>query len=402
MSLDYRETLRNVCAAAVDTVADICLLDLGAPWDVDLVAFAHRNPQLLEELRGAGAFLTRCEGRPRHPSCDVIATGKSVFVPDMDDAYVRSHATSEEHAQFMRRMDYRSMIIVPVISQVHAILGALTLVRNTSSGERYDDEALLFAEDLGRRCGSAIAKAQLYSQTMEASIRLQRAALPRALPVRPGISLDAYYEPAASEIMVGGDWYDAFNLRDGRLGISIGDVAGHGIDAAAIMGRLRDALRAVLYADSDVVKALAIADYLVTEEFPDDRCATALLAILDPDRLTLILAAAGHPGPFVWDPHEQAVIDPFQNRGLPLGVRGLLESPCETREVKLKKDSFAVFFTDGLLEWQHDYLNSERSLAETLARRDIREAPNPAIAIRHGVVSGRNQDDIAVLTLRVH
>ncbi|TAM86356.1 GAF domain-containing protein [bacterium] len=398
-SFDYHETLRNVCVAAVETVADVCLLDLGKPGNLELVAFAHRDPRFSEDLRSAEAF--QAQDGSHHPVLDVIKTGKPVLVSDVDESYIQSHVSNEQRATFMRRMAYRSMIIVPVVSRLQGILGALTLVRTASSRKRYDERALMFAGDLGVRCGVAISKAQLYSQTIELALRLQRAALPRALPVIPGMSLDAYYEPASREIMVGGDWYDAFNLPDGRVGISIGDVAGHGVEAATFMGQLRDALRTALYGDPNVVRALAIADYLVTEEFPDGRYATAMLSILDPQRLTLLSAAAGHPGPLVWDPQEKAVSNPFQEHGLPLGLRRLGESPYVMREITLKRGSAVVFFTDGLVEWQRDYLRGERSLAEALARRELREAANPAIAIRYEIVRGAHQDDIAVLTLRV-
>lgn len=231
LSLDYHETLRNVCAAAVETVADICLLDLGRTSDVDLVAAAHRVPGMTARLRGAGDFLKACEGAPRHPVCDVIEEGKSVLVPVVDEDYIRAASTSTEHAQFMRELQYRSLIIVPVVSRVSGILGALTLVRTASSGEQYDARALLFAEDLGRRCGTAISKSQLYSQSVDVASRLQAASLPRTLPAPAGVTFDSYYEPAQAELLIGGDWYDAFNLPDGRIGVSIGDVSGHGVDA---------------------------------------------------------------------------------------------------------------------------------------------------------------------------
>jgi GAF domain-containing protein len=401
LSLDYHETLRNVCAAAVETVADICFLDLGRGSQIDLVAAAHRIPGMSSSLAGAGDFLKKCDGYPRHSVCEVIDAGSSLLIENVDESTLRRLATSREHAQFMRDLGYRSLIVVPVVSHVQGILGALTLVRAYPSDEQYDERALLFAEDLGRRCGSAIAKSKLYSQSIEVATRLQVASLPRTLPSKAGLSLDAYYEAAEAELLIGGDWYDAFNLSDGRIGISIGDVTGHGVDAAAFMHSLRDALRIALYGNADLLQALNIADYLISEEFPEGRYATAQLSMYDPKTRTLRGASAGHPGPLIWVPQRDEVIDPFGERGLPLGLRGLDHIGQETCEIVLEPGTVAVFFTDGLVEWNRDYVEGEARLRRALADAAVRESPHPAKALRRAVVQGKHQDDIALLTLRV-
>jgi stage II sporulation SpoE-like protein/GAF domain-containing protein len=401
LSLDYHETLRNVCAAAVETVADICFLDLGRGDNIDLVAAAHRVPGMSNRLVGAGQFLQECDGHPRHPVCSVIESGTSILVSDIDEAVLPRFATSPEHAQFMRDLGYRSMIVVPVVSHVQGILGALTLVRAYPSEERYDARALFFAEDLGRRCGVAISKSKLYSQSVEVASRLQLASLPRTLPAKDGIALDAYYEPAEAELLIGGDWYDAFNLQNGCVGISIGDVTGHGVDAAAFMRSIRDALRTALYGQTDLLRALQIADYLISEEFPEGRYATAQLAIYDTEKRTLTSASAGHPGPLVWVPSRGEVIDPFVSRGLALGMRTMDTMAPDTTCVVLEPDAMAVFFTDGLVEWNRDYVEGEISLRRAIANEDIRRAVHPARALRRAVVQGMHQDDIALLTLSV-
>lgn len=400
-SLDYRQTLRNVCAAAVETVADICMLDLRQGHDIDLVAWAHRSAGVSQRLQRAGAFLKRCEGYPRHPVCEVTDNGSPILVPDVDERYIAQSATSREHAAFMREMGYRSLIIVPVMSHVQGVMGALTLVRTEQSKGRYDERALLFAEDLGRRCGVAISKSKLYSQTVEIASRLQLASLPRILPVKAGVSFSAYYEPAESELLIGGDWYDAFNLPDGRIGVSIGDVTGHGVDAAMLMGSLRDALRTALYGDPNVLRALDIADYLIREEFPEERYATALLSIYDPPTRTLTGAVAGHPGPLVWLPSKNEVIDPFGSRGLPLGLRHVANLSQKIGSIVLEPGSFVTYFTDGLVEWNRDYPAGEAALRNAMQQSEIRNAPHPSKAIRTAVVRGKHEDDIALLILRV-
>ena len=93
LSLDYHETLRNVCAAAVETVADICLLDLGRGSQTELVAATHRAPGMSQTLRSAGEFLASCEGFPRHPVCEVIESGTSVLIPEVDEEAIHRIAT---------------------------------------------------------------------------------------------------------------------------------------------------------------------------------------------------------------------------------------------------------------------------------------------------------------------
>lgn len=402
LSLDYHQTLGNVCASAVETVADICLLDLGTGGELEMVAAAHRIPGVSARLADAGEHLRTCEGYPRHSVCEVVDTGASLLIPEVDDEVIERLATGPEHARFMRELGYRSMIVVPVVSHVQGILGALTLVRAAPSEERYDARALLFAEDLGRRCGVAISKSRLYSQSVEVASRLQIASLPRTLPVRDEFVFDAYYEPAEAELLIGGDWYDAFNLPDGRIGISIGDVTGHGVDAAAFMRSLRDALRTALYGDADLLRALDIADYLIAEEFPDGRYATAQLSIFDPQTRRLSGAAAGHPGPLIWTAERDEIVDPFGSRGLPLGMRRLEKNAeQETCSIVLEPGSMAVYFTDGLVEWKRNYVEGEAALREALADPEIRGARHPAKALRSAVVQGKHQDDIAVLTLQV-
>ncbi|MFN2449158.1 MAG: SpoIIE family protein phosphatase [Candidatus Baltobacteraceae bacterium] len=399
-SLDYHETLRNVCNAAVETVADICILNLVAEsGETMLVAAAHREPSQTPALQTAGRFLHPEDARVKHAAIRVIESGKAVCVPEVNEPYIAANATSEEHAAFMRAMQYRSMIIVPVISSVKGVLGSLTLVRTPQSKARYDDNAMLFAEDLGRRCGIAISKAILFSETMTAATRMQLAALPRALPPGDGATFDAYYEPAQTQFLVGGDWYDAFVLPDGRYGISIGDISGHGIEAAALMVGLRDAIRALFYANLDLNDILTIADRLVEAEFPAGKYATAVIALYDPREHQLECAAAGHPGPLVWRGSEQNAADPFPERGLPLGLRKMCPPANDHQRVRFAPGSLAVFFTDGLTEWQRDYLKGEADIMAALERREVRESAHPARAIRDAVVRGEHPDDIALLTL---
>jgi serine phosphatase RsbU (regulator of sigma subunit) len=328
-----------------------------------------------------------------------MATKQPVCKRDIDDEYFRTESVSAEHEQFMRSMHYRSIMVVPLISATQGIIGTITFVRTAESDERYDDDSLRFARDLARRCATAIAKAKLYEQTLKIATIYQKAALPARLPSREGISFDAFYEPSSEELLVGGDWYDAFELSDGRIAITVGDVLGHGIQAAIWMSRLRNGLRAALFSEPDPARALEVADQMLCMEFREE-FTTALVGLIDPVRQTLSCASAGHPGPLVWDAAGD-VYDPFAERGLPLGLRSFGAIAKTSQVISLQAGTFAVFFTDGLLEWNRDIAQAWLQLNAAIARPDVREALHPASAIRDRVIDGRRHgDDVAILTVR--
>lgn len=397
-SLNYRMTLGSVCKAAVESIADICVLDLGKIGDVNAAGAAHRDPKLTPHLDAMTAHLHSAPGRPAHPVCSVLESGRMFFAPVIDDAWIESHAANRLHAEFMREMEYRSMIVVPVRSQIWGLTGALTLVRTGRSGEKYNESAIVFAEDLGRRCGIAIGKARLHSQTIDVAERFQRAALPATLPEHPSFKLNRFYEAADKALLVGGDWYDAFLLKDGRIGLSIGDVAGHGLEAAALMSSLRDAIRMALVLEPDLSKVLESVDFLFHSEAPGQFC-TATIGVLDPASRTIRVASAGHPSPLLWKSGEVREIAP---RGVPpLGYVQLAPESPQVETHQLAPGSMVVFYTDGLIEWERKPARGLDALHAALRDPAVRIADDPALAIRNACIKGPHADDVAILTISV-
>lgn len=397
-ALDWHETIAAVCEAAVDTVADVCILELRNGDEIYLAACAHRNSERTNELRAAAEAAAKNRSS-RDPVALVTRSGELFLAPNVDDAFLKSHYDSMEQRSLIRRMGYRSMMVVPIVSKTQGVLGALTLALTDSPGDPYDEEVLRFAHDLGTRCGTAIAKAILYQQTLHIASRFQQAALPTKLPKRRGITFDAFYEPSSEELLVGGDWYDAFDLPDGRIAITVGDVLGHGVDAAVWMSRHRNGFRAALFADPDPVRALIIADQMMQADAREE-FTTALVALLDPFRHTLTCASAGHPGPLVWDRSGKAV-DPFAERGPPLGLFSMGNVGKTAEVLPLPPGSFAVFFTDGLLEWNRNIQEAWERLNRAISRQDVREALHPATAVLQAVIDRKtHQDDVAILTVR--
>ncbi|GAB3893436.1 SpoIIE family protein phosphatase [Kibdelosporangium lantanae] len=190
------------------------------------------------------------------------------------------------------------------------------------------------------------ASAQRSSAERSATAALQRSLLPVRLPTSPHLEFAARYVPGA-DVHVGGDWYDVFPLADGRWGVVIGDVVGHGLPAAVIMGRLRSALRA--YALMEVDDPALVLDQLNRKavHFEHGTMATVLYAIINPTHESLTMAVAGHPPPAMAVPGDEArlvEVDPSPPIGLPYQKRP------HNVTVPLPLGSVMCFYTDGLVE----------------------------------------------------
>lgn len=399
-SLDVRETIMNVCAAAVETVADLCYLVVrNSEGALEIIGSAARDTSALPDMASAGRFFHSDPGYPASPAARVVDSGHIVFVPDVTDRYIDEHATSPDHAEFLRRMGYASMIIVPLPGRSGEILGALGLVRTRESGERFDERSVLFARGLARRCAGAIMRAREFESSQDLGILFQRAALPRALPSVPGVTFDAYYEAAEAALLIGGDWYDAFMLPSGNIGMTMGDIAGHGVEAAALMGNVRNALRTALCAGLSLDAALDVVDFLVRSDLPEGGYATANLGTLDLESGLLRLISAGHPGPLLHLP-DGTVTDAFMGRGLPLGLRNFGNEPQRAQELTLENGAFLAFFTDGVIEWQRDEIAGYAQLEAAIRDPAIRSAERPAHAMRRAIIQGPHADDVAIMCVR--
>jgi serine phosphatase RsbU (regulator of sigma subunit)/anti-sigma regulatory factor (Ser/Thr protein kinase) len=226
---------------------------------------------------------------------------------------------------------------------------------------------------------------------------LQRALLPQRLPVVAGVRLDACYVPAYSGADVGGDWYDVFTISDRLLGVSVGDVAGHGLRAATIMGQARQALRTASYVDNDPATALGHVNRLFCRA-ESNALLTAFFATLDLADGTMRYALAGHPPPMMV--RTGGEVESLPGHGLMLGIEH--RALFETHEVVLDEGSAVVLFTDGLVETRRDYLAGREELRQAIEAEYRDASQNIAQAIVKRVVAGRSaRDDIALLFLCV-
>jgi serine phosphatase RsbU (regulator of sigma subunit)/anti-sigma regulatory factor (Ser/Thr protein kinase) len=316
----------------------------------------------------------------------VAATRQPVVIPDLDNSPVTVVNP------LMREKRVRSLLGVPLIVEGKVIgvlhVGTLT-ARDFSEG---DVQLLQLVAD---RVALSIERSRLAVQGQIAQT-LQRSLLPHSLPSLPGLSTAAWYLPAAEETAVGGDWYDVIQLGHRRLGLTIGDVAGHGMAAATYMGQLRSAVRAyALDVESPAELLSKVARFADQER---SRMATVIYATLNLDTWVVDFARAGHPYPLLLraDGSTTFLTDAS---GPPIGSGAV--GDYDQQRITLGPAETLLFYTDGLIE------RRGRTLAEgeaTLAEAATAAPDEPELLCRT-VIDRLTEgieipDDIAVLAVR--
>ena len=311
----------------------------------------------------------------------VAASGRPVILDHVDHTTVLNPILMEK--------GIRSLLGVPlmvngkVIGVLH--VGSLTPRRFTS-----DDASLLqLAAD---RAALAVQSLRSADDRIAAAA-LQRSLLPSALPTAPGLQIAARYVPGSGA--VGGDWYDVFVLPSGELGVVIGDVAGSGLQAAVVMGRMRSALRAYALETTDPADVLDRLDRKM-HHFEPGALATVLYAVVDPVLDRVRIASAGHLPPVVAGPGEAGSLVDMAG-GLMIGVDPRARRQVTT--VKIAHGAVLCLYTDGLVE------RRERPLDEGLARLCgvvVAKPPEEVCASVMGALVGGvpARDDVALLALR--
>jgi anti-sigma regulatory factor (Ser/Thr protein kinase) len=394
-SLEVEDTLDNVARMAVESFSDLCLFDLIDEHSDRLyvTAGAHRDPSMDVVLKNVGSSILYDTELGIHPAVRVSQSGKPFFVPVFDEAAIHRHAASANHAAFMRRMGYRSKIVVPVIAQAH-IFGALSFVR-TADIMPFDEQDLDAAQELGRRAGLAVANAKQFHREQYVAATLQRAFLTQDFPQRDGLAFHAIYRPGKGDAELGGDWYDAFTLVDGTAIITIGDVTGKGIEAARLMVQARQSVRVAATIDSDPGAVLRI----VNETLLLDRgnaIATVFVGAIAPDSPTLRYASAGHPPAFLRG--NDGSLMPLTGSSPPVGIQsGLI---FDSRSITIDEPATLVLYTDGVTESTRDAIAGEATLRAVLESTAFDFAANPARFAERAVGRVLSLDDVAIMTVR--
>ncbi len=285
----------------------------------------------------------------------------------------------------------RSWMMTPLLVG-DAIFGALVCCSNARSYDAADAE--LF-DEIGRRASLALDHAESFTRERQLIQTLQQATLPTRLAPVKGASLSAVYRPAASEVQVGGDWYDAFDLDDHRVLLTVGDVTGHGLEASIVMGKLRHAINVVAMYEPDPVRILDAAERVLLRRYPA-AVATAFVAIFDARNRTVTYANAGHPYPLLRS--NDGSLQELRADGLPIGLR-FAGPPVRAASKSVAGAALLAFYTDGLTEATRDMIAGERRLREALRSEAIFYVANPAGFIESFCLGTPSRDDVAILLL---
>lgn len=388
----YAETLERLAGVAVPTLGDLCLIDV-VDDNRRLVRMAarHADPArqpLVEELRRR--YPPQPDGQ--HPSVDAMATGRSRWSAEMSDEFLHATTLDERHFELVKALGFTSYMTVPLVADGQA-LGSVTLV-SAGSERRFGPADLALAEDLAGRVALVVAKARRYDQAHRASHTLQSSLLPSGLPAVPDLDIAFRYVPGTRDAEVGGDFYDLLRLPSGEVALAVGDVGGHDLVAAATMGQLRSASRAL------IGRASGPADLIARiQESWDllgvDRIATALFAFLDPRTGALRVASAGHPPPLVvhsgWA--ELLPLDP----AAPFGAPPL---PAVEWSGTLSPGAVLVSYTDGLVEDRtQDIELGTRRLVTAAVSAGTSDPELVCDAILAALAGEDRSDDVALLAV---
>ena len=392
-SLDPASLARDLARLIVPQAADYCQIFSLANGVFSPLAIVHRNPAMASVLHEIDERFPISAEAPALRY--LLEAREPVAVPDITPSLRELSARGPEHLALLEKVGARSSIVVPLWAG-HAPCGLLSVVY-AESGRHYGAEDIGVAREIGNRLGAALGNATRYQEKRRVADTLQDAMLPSGLPVVKGARLHQNYQPGESDLQVGGDWYDAFELPDGTVGLSIGDVTGHGLAAAVVMGEIRQAIRSAAIESMEPAAVLDHADRTLRLAHRDE-IATAGFGVYCPSSRTLTYAQAGHPLPLVCA--TDGAIRTLRAEGLPLGMRDL-GNGTQT-EIELGHGSLIAFYTDGLIEFDRNAEEGERALRQALRAECADPSANPALGIYRRVIGRRPlADDTAILTLQV-
>jgi serine phosphatase RsbU (regulator of sigma subunit)/anti-sigma regulatory factor (Ser/Thr protein kinase) len=295
----------------------------------------------------------------------------------------------------MHGVDDASFLFVPLI--VSGVPNGLVIV-SWDGPVDLSEEDRVFIGTVASQAAQALDRARHFESERTIAETLQRSVLPASLPHVESVQLAARYLPGTEEIDVGGDWYDAIQLPDGRLGLAVGDVVGKGVQSAATMAQLRNGLRAFALDQMKPSSTVARLNRLA-EDISDGAFATIVYAVLDHETGVCRLTSAGHPPPLVILPDGRAEFVEG-GRGLPLGIGA--DHAYRQAVVELAVGSTLLFYSDGLVERRSEPIDAG---LEKL-RRAAEEAPsNPELLVEHVlerlVGDSKRGDDIVALAVRL-
>ncbi|WP_406398875.1 SpoIIE family protein phosphatase [Streptomyces sp. NBC_00879] len=344
---------------------------------------------------------------PSSPGERCLLDGSSYLRPVLDDEAGGWLAAEPHRAGDNQGLGRCSLMLVRVGARGNA-LGVATFTRRESRGA-FEQADLLLAEDLVARAAVNIDNARQFTREHNTALALQRFLLPQRVTTQSSLEVESRYLPAEASDGVGGDWFDVIRLSGARVALVVGDVVGHGIRAAASMGRLRTAVRTLADLDLPPEELLAhlddqllglIGEDVAHHESPASAVlgATCLYAVYDPASRRCTMARAGHPPPALVSPDGSVAFLDLPP-GPPLGLGGL---PFESADFEVAEGSVLALYTNGLIEArERDVEVGMSQLGSALASPGMPLDELCASVLTH-MLKGPPDDDVALLLARTH
>ncbi|MFF9089106.1 SpoIIE family protein phosphatase [Streptomyces sp. NPDC014991] len=409
-SLDLGETIREVTSAAVPRFADFAGTHLRAavlagegfpdgPPDASTVMFRvwvehNDEPGRWDDTVPVGEAFAFPEHTPFYRCMD---SGEPVLVPRVTEELSERIAGEFEKRDLRPLIGGRSLLIVPLKAR-NVVLGFMVLLRRPDRPQ-FDDMDRTTGAELAARAGLVLDNARMYTYQENVADTLQDSMLPQVSPRMAGCDVATRYLPGARLGRIGGDWFDSIKLPGSRTALVVGDVMGHGLNSAAMMGQLRTAVQTMAAMETPPAQLLRNLDDLA-RRLGDTYLATCLYAVYDPIRGELTLANAGHIPPVLVraeDGSSQLLDLPT---GAPIGVGGV---PFEVSRVKVAPGDRLVLCTDGLVEVRgSDIGEGLAALCESAAHPAASMDDACDTIIRALNTRGGRKDDVALLMARLN
>ncbi|MBK3566356.1 SpoIIE family protein phosphatase [Streptomyces sp. MBT62] len=400
-TLDLQQTARELADVAVPHVADLAAVDVlesvvahggitpvAGDAQVEFRALAVAAGYLTDAIHAADPVGELATYGPHRIITQCVREAGPILVERVDRPMMRRIARDGRAAQTLHAAGVHSYLAVPLIARGE-VLGTLSLYR-TVNERPFDEQDRVLASELAARAAICIDNARLYGRERTTALTLQRSLLPPAPARQEGLDIAARYLPALSE--VGGDWYDVLPLGPGRTGLVVGDVMGKGVQAAAIMGQLSSATRALARLDLPPAELLHHLDDLTGSL---DTIATCAYGVVDLGRGTCALSSAGHLPPVLIRPDGSAELLDIPG-GVPLGVGGV---DFGTAEVPFTTGALLALYSDGLVENRGESIDvGLHTLTRLLqsSRRPLEQTSDMLL----NALRPEPDDDVALLLVR--
>ncbi|KMS82641.1 MULTISPECIES: SpoIIE family protein phosphatase [Streptomyces] len=409
-SLDLGETIREVTSAAVPRFADFAGTHLRAavlagegfpdgPPDASTVMFRvwvehNDEPGRWDDTVPVGEAFAFPEHTPFY-RC--MVTGEPVLIPRVTEELSERISGEFEKRDLRPLIGGRSLLIVPLKAR-NVVLGFMVLMRRPDRPQ-FDDMDRTTGAELAARAGLVLDNARMYTYQENVADTLQDSMLPQVNPRMAGCDVATRYLPGTRLGRIGGDWFDTIKLPGSRTALVVGDVMGHGLNSAAMMGQLRTAVQTMAAMETPPAQLLRSLDDLA-RRLGDTYLATCLYAVYDPIRGELTLANAGHIPPVLVRAEDGSSELLDLPTGAPIGVGGV---PFEATRVKVAPGDRLVLCTDGLVEVRgSDIGEGLAALCESAAHPAASMDDACDTIIRALNTRGGRKDDVALLMARLN